>query len=330
MREGRVRTECIARWAARWLAVAVVAAGLVAALGACNKPAAAPQIKRFHLKGKIVSIDTANNSLTIAHEAIPGFMDAMTMPYSVKSAQSLAGLNPGDEITADVVVPEDSAVYIENIVVTQKSTGAAAATKGISHHPEPGEKVPDFAFLDQDGKRIHLSSFRGSPLLVTFIYTRCPYPQFCPLVSKGFAQVYAATRANAGSNGKVHLLSISFDPEYDTPAVLHKYAEMFRKTADGPIFDRWEFAAAPRNKLDEIADFFGLYIEGQSPVIVHSMSTTVISPEGTVYKWYDDSDWKPAELVADAEASVQPGAEATDSAAQARVFAPAAAAVRAN
>ena len=298
----------------------VVAASLLIMLAACNKPAAAPQVKRFHLKGRIVLIDAANNSLTIAHEAIPGFMDAMTMPYSVKSAQSLAGLNPGDEITADVVVPDDSPVYIENIVVTQKNTGAAAAPKGISHHPEPGEKVPDFAFLDQDGKRIHLSSFRGSPLLVTFIYTRCPYPQFCPLVSKGFAKIYAATHANAAPGSKVRLLSVSFDPEHDTPEVLRKFADTFKKTADGPIFDRWEFAAAPRNKLNEIADFFGLYIEGQSPVIVHSMSTTVISPEGTVYSWYDNSDWQPVQLVADATASTEPSN--ADSSARAQVVAP--------
>jgi len=318
MREARFRSF---RRPFGWAAAAIFAASLMMTLAACNKPAAAPQVKRFHLQGKIISIDAANNSLTIAHEAIPGFMDAMTMPYSVKSAQSLAGLMPGDQITADVVVPEDSGVYIENIVVTQKSTGAAAAPKGISHHPEPGEKVPDFAFLDQDGKRIHLSAFRGSPLLVTFIYTRCPYPQFCPLVSKGFAKIYAATRATAASRSKVRLLSVSFDPENDTPPVLRKFAHTFRETADGPIFDRWEFAAAPRDKLNDIADFFGLYIEGQSPVIVHSMSTTVISPAGAVYKWYDDTDWQPAQLIADAQASAAPFSNA-DSSTRAQVVAP--------
>jgi protein SCO1 len=316
MREERFRNS---RRLAGWMAAGFFAVSLMM-LAACNKPAAAPQVKRFHLQGKIISIDAANNSLTIAHDAIPGFMDAMTMPYSVKSAQSLAGLNPGDEITADVVVPEDSSVYVENIVVTQKSTGAAAAPKGISHHPKPGEKVPDFAFLDQDGKRIHLSSFRGSPLLVTFIYTRCPYPQFCPLVSKGFAKIYAATRASAAPGTKIRLLSVSFDPENDTPEVLRKFAETFKKTADGPIFDRWEFAAAPRDKLNEIADFFGLYIEGQSPVIVHSMSTTVISPEGTVYSWYDNSDWQPAQLIADATASTEPSSN-PDSSTRAQVVA---------
>jgi protein SCO1 len=282
----------------------VIAVALLSVWGmaACSKHPA-PQVKRFHMQGKIISIDAANNSLTIDHQAIPGFMDAMTMAYPVHSAQALAGLAPGDEITADVVVPEDSSLYLENIVVTKKGTGAAAPT-GALNPPQPGEKVPDFAFVDQDGKRIHISSFRGSPLVVTFIYTRCPYPDYCPLVSKGFAQIYALTRNTAGHQ-KVRLLSVSFDPDHDTPPVLREYAQRFKTTAGGALFDRWEFAAAPKDKLKDIANFFGLYYEESGPQIIHSMSTTVISPEGTVYKWYDSSDWKASDLVADATATLQ-------------------------
>jgi protein SCO1 len=299
-------------------------------LTACSKHAPlASEAKRFHLKGKIISVDAANNSLTVDHEAIPGFMAAMTMPYSVRSAQALADLGPGDEITADVVVPEDGSAYLENIVVTKKGSGTAPPPSGAFHYPEPGEKVPDFAFINQEGKRIHISSFRGSALIVTFIYTRCPYPDYCPLVSKGFAHIYAATRKDVSPKSNVRLLSVSFDPEHDTPPVLRKYAEIFKQTADGSIFDRWEFAAAPRSKLKDIASFFGLYYSGLGNQIVHSMSTTVISPVGTVYKWYDNNDWKPTDLVADAAASLRQKSEAKPSA-RAQVIAPAAAASRAN
>jgi protein SCO1/2 len=301
----------------------VILLALSVVLAACNKPAptaqSAPaegQAKRFHLVGKIVSIDAANNSLTIDHQAIPGFMDAMTMAYTVRSAQALTGLGPGDEITADVVVPDIGGAYVENIMVTKKGSGTAPSPTGAQHEPQPGERVPDFAFVNQDGKRIHLKSYRGDALLVTFIYTRCPYPEYCPLVSKNFAQVYAATRASTPS--RVRLLSVSFDPEHDTPAVLKRYAETFRKTAGGPVFDRWEFAAAPQNELKEVADFFGLYFSGKGDQIVHSMSTTVISPDGVVSKWYRDNAWNPSDLLADANATLreQPGANTAGARAQ--------------
>ncbi len=269
--------------------------------------------------GKIISINAANNSLTIDHQAIPGYMDAMTMAYTVHSAQDLTGLGPGDEITADVVVPDVGNAYVENIVVTKKGSGGSSSTApptGALHEPQPGERVPDFAFINQDGKRIRLSSFRGDALLVTFIYTRCPFPEYCPLVSKNFAQIYAASRSNVlGASGaraasKVRLLSVSFDPQHDTPAVLKQYAETFRKAAGGPIFDRWEFVAAPAAELKDVANFFGLYFSESGGQIVHSMSTTVISPNGTVSKWYRDNQWAPADLLADANAALRAQPEA--------------------
>ncbi len=189
--------------------------------------------------------------------------------------------------------------------------------------------MPDFAFVNQDGKRIHLSSFRGDALLVTFIYTRCPYPEYCPLASKNFAQVYAATRAGTPAGSKVRLLSVSFDPQRDTPAVLKRYAETFRQTAGGPVFDRWEFVAAPPNELKDVADFFGLYFSGTGDQIVHSMSTTVIAPDGTVSKWYRDNAWAPSDLVADANVALHAQPEAA-SAARAQVLAPTASTSPAN
>jgi protein SCO1/2 len=212
-------------------------------------------------------------------------------------------------------------LYIENIMVTKKGSSISNGTvdgsaTAATHEPQPGERVPDFAFVDQDGKRIHLSSFRGDALLVTFIYTRCPYPEYCPLVSKNFAHVYAASRASA-SGTKVRLLSVSFDPQHDTPEVLKKYAETMRQTAGGPVFDRWEFAAAPPSELKDVANFFGLYFSETGGQIVHSMSTTVIAPDGTVSKWYRDNAWAPADILADATATLR-----EPDAARAQVLAP--------
>jgi len=282
-----------------------------ALLAGCSaKSSSHADARRYHLAGKIVSVDTAQGILLVDHEAIPGFMDAMTMPYPVPDAAALAALAPGDEISAEVVVTSASG-HLENIVVTKKGPPGAAPAATAMHEPEPGERVPDFALINQDGKRIRLSAFRGHALLVTFIYTRCPFPNYCPLVSKNFAQIYAATRAQPALQSEIHLLSVSFDPAHDTPAVLRDYAATFRQITGESPFGRWEFAAAPPDELKKMADFFGLYYNAQNGVIIHSLSTAVISPQGVIYKWYGDGKWTPADLIADAAQASKPQAAAT-------------------
>lgn len=290
-------------------AVALAVGFFIFALAACKKQEDAG-VKRYHLVGKVVAVDARGSSVVVDHQAIPGFMDAMTMSYPVRDVRILAPLNVGDEITADVVVASDGA-YLDNIVVTKKGTGDKSAPPSSEHEPQPGEKVPDFAFVNQDGKRIHLNSFEGHVLLVTFVYTRCPFPDFCPLVSRNFAQVYSATRKNPALASKLRLLTVSFDPEHDTPKILHAYGESFRDEAGAIPFDRWEFAVAPQEDLKKIASYFGLFFTSEGGQIVHSLSTTVISPEGTVYKWYEDNQWTPSDLVADATAALQQGSGTT-------------------
>lgn len=292
------------------IASAILLVALAAGVSGCKKEQPAQeQARRYHLVGKIVEVQTAQNTLIIDGQEIPGFMAAMTMPYPVRDARLLANLGAGDEITADVVVAPDGA-YLENIVVTKKGAGGKTPPSTQFHQPQPGEPVPDFALINQDGKRIRLHSFRGDVLLVTFIYTRCPFPDYCPLVSHNFAEIYAATRKDPALHSKIRLLSVSFDPEHDTPAVLRRYGETFRATTGGAPFDRWEFAAVPAKDLATVANFFGLTYRSNDGQIVHSLSTTVISPSGAVFKWYDDNEWKPADLVADATQALGQGSPA--------------------
>jgi protein SCO1 len=281
-----------------------------AALVGCSKPAQQPaaqqsqaqqqakNVKRYKLVGKIVSIDASQKALNVDGQDIPGFMAAMVMPYPVLHASQLSGLEAGDEITADVVVNEDdSSAHLENIVVTKK---AGSKPTSELHIPQAGDQVPDFVVVDQNNDRVHLSSFRGHVLLVTFIYTRCPFANYCPLVSHDFAEIYAETKKDSRLARSVRLLTISFDPQHDTPPVLRKYGESFRDVTGAVPFDRWEFAAAPVKELPAMANFFGLTYSNNNGKIVHSMSTSVIAPDGRVYKWYDGSDWQPSQLVADA------------------------------
>jgi protein SCO1 len=255
--------------------------------------------KRYHLVGKIVQVQSDTNTLVIDGQDIPGFMAAMTMPYPVHAHADLAGLNAGDEITADVVVTTNGA-YLEKIVVTKKAPATSNTQLSPDlHQPQVGDKVPDFTLVNQDGKQIRLSSFKGHPLLITFIYTRCPFPDFCPLVSQNFAKIYADTKSSPALGSKLRLLTISFDTAFDTPKVLRDYAATFKKQTGGAPFARWEFAVIPPKELKTVTDYFDFFYSGDPGQFVHSMSTTVITPQGTIYKWYGDNDWQPADLITD-------------------------------
>ncbi|MGH9691472.1 MAG: SCO family protein [Candidatus Acidiferrales bacterium] len=282
------------------IAFFILLLGVVSGLAACkSKPV--EQGKRYHLTGKVLSVAAAQGSATIDSDAIPGFMGAMAMPYPIPDQKALASLGPGDRISADIVVASDGSYRLENIVITQKGSASSSPPSSANpHEPQPGEKVPDFALIDQDGRRIHLAAFKGDVVLLTFIYTRCPFPDYCPLVSKNFADIYAASQAVPSLRSKVRLLTVSFDPTHDTPEVLRKYAATFRPITGRRPFDRWEFATAPPKELEKITNFFGVVYDSSQKQIVHSLSTSVISPQGTIYKWYDANDWRPSDLLVDA------------------------------
>jgi protein SCO1/2 len=273
--------------------LALVSFSLVACRGS-NRP---PE-KRYALKGRVVSIEKQEQRVVVDHEAIPGFMSAMTMPYRVKDPKDLDRMTPGDTIQADVVVIEDS-VWLENIVIVKGNSQPTAPPSGQLHQPQPGEKVPDFALVNQDGKRIHLREYAGKVLVVTFIYTRCPLPDYCPRMNKNFGEIEKGLAEDKAQYSKTRLLSISFDPTNDTPPVLRKYAAEFQPVGMRTDFQHWSFAVAPAKELKDIASAFGLYYKADDGQIVHSMSTSVISPDGKIYKWYHGNAWEPADVLND-------------------------------
>src|SRR3974390_144701 len=254
----------------------------------------APTAKRYAFTGRIVSIDTQTQSAVIDGDAIPGFMDAMAMPYKCKPAAILSQLNPGDSISADVVVVQPEAkngeeaapdYWLENVKVTAHQAAPPALGANAVHIPAPGEDVPDFAFTNQDGKHISLKQFRGQVLLLTFIYTRCPFPDFCPRMSSRFAEIHQQIGSNPDLKG-VHLLTVSFDPEHDTPKVLRDYGFGVAHSHEPALFNRWEFVVPPARDLPKIADFFSLILKPDGGMITHNLSTAVIGPDGKIAKWY--------------------------------------------
>jgi len=275
---------------------------------ACHR--SKPSAKRYPFTGRIVSIDSQAESALIDGDNIPGFMDAMAMSYKIKPASMLRQLAPGDSISAEVVViepatkNEDAApdYWLENVKVTAHAKQPPANGATSFHMPAPGEDVPDFSFTNQDGKRISLHQYRGKVLLITFIYTRCPFPDFCPRVSGNFAEIDKQVGANSALAG-THLLSITFDPEHDTPKVLRDYGFSVAHTHDPALFRSWEFAAPRSADLPKIADFFALTVTPENGLITHNLSTAVIGPDGKIVKWYHGGDWQVSDLIKDAESA---------------------------
>jgi protein SCO1/2 len=249
--------------------------------------------KHYAIQGEVISADPAKKLLTVKHGDIPGLMPAMTMTYQVAEPKQIETLQPGDEISADLVVSESKG-RLEKIVLVSKGDGKTVpgTTQRI---PEKGDAVPDFALVNQDEKIIHLGDYRGKVLLVTFIYTRCPLPDFCPRMNENFRAVQKLLQDTPGATERAEFLSISFDPEHDTPAVLKHYASLYKKSAQGEKPFDWQFAAPSVKDLPELAQFFGLVYRPEQAQIVHSLSTTVIGPDGKVEKWYSDNEWTPAD-----------------------------------
>jgi protein SCO1/2 len=289
---------------------AVSALLAVAAISGCHsgpKPgapsAATPAYKVYKLRGKVVSTNPAVGELTVNHEAIPGFMEAMTMPYKLKDPSILGELHPGDTITADVLVSQnsDADMLLDHIVVIAQAK--PDYKPAVSYHvPARGDAVPDFKLRNQDGRAIHLAGYRGKQLLVTFIYTRCPSPKFCPLVTRNFAAIDKQLAAMPALYAKTHLLCISFDPEHDTPERLRAYAATYNGGNGTNVFSHWEFAVPAQEDLPEMAKFFNLGMSyGEGEMITHTLSTTLIDARGMVARFYPGNEWTPGQVIADME-----------------------------
>jgi protein SCO1/2 len=273
---------------------------------ACNRGKSQPAAKRYAFKGKVIAVDQNAGTANIDNEPISGFMDAMVMPYTIKPASTLNQLQPGDSITADVVVQPDNKYWLENVKVVAHSPAPAGTPTATIHIPEPGDPVPDFHLINQNGKRISLHDYRGETLLLTLIYTRCPFPDFCPRVSHEFAAIDHQVQADPARYGKTHLLSISFDPVHDTPKVLRAYGFSCAGSKDPALFQRWEFSAVPAGELPRFADYFALTYKDEGGLITHSLSTAVISPDGKIFKWYHGADWEASDLLQDIATASHP------------------------
>ena len=257
----------------------------------------------YQLRGIVVSSDATKGVVTIDTEAIPGLMGAMTMPYKLAQPGVATELHPGDHVSARLRVSTDASV-LDEIDVTAQAKPDYKPEK-FYNVPAPGQTVPDFKFINQSGKKIGVDQFRGKALLVTFIYTRCPLPEYCIRMSRNFAAIQQQLAADPTLYGKTHLLSVSFDPEHDTPKVLRSYGNTYLAGSGGQAFSHWDFAAPPAAELDAVDQFFDVGVSpGSSNTLTHSLSTAVIAPSGKIFRWYPSNDWAPSAVVDDIKQAV--------------------------
>jgi protein SCO1/2 len=249
----------------------------------------------YQLRGQVLAVDPARMDITIKHGDIQGFMPAMTMAFRVKDARLLEGRRPGDLVTATLVVNE-STPYLSALAATGHSPLAEPdPTVRTMTVLEPGAMIPDVALLDDSGTRRSLGDWRGRTLAVTFTYSRCPLPDFCPRMDQQFAAAQRAVLADATLRDRMALLSISFDPEFDTPQVLAAHAR--QAGADPRV---WRFLTGDRAAVERLAEGFGVSVfrEGTDPAsIAHNIRTAIVKPDGTLATILNGTDWTSAALL---------------------------------
>ena len=257
--------------------------------------------KRYPLKGKVIAVSKSDHTATIKHEDIPGYMPGMTMAFKIKNDADLEMVKAGDEVSANLVVTDvDSWIEVTAIV---EGASPLSPTTEVSGEPKPGDEIPDFGLTNQDGKRVRLSQYKGKAVALTFVYTRCPQPDQCTLMSTNFAAVDKALQSQPDVHAKTHLLTISFDPDYDTPKVMRSYGSSHTGKYSDETFQHWEFLTGSPDEVKGIAQFFGMrYFHDTSSgeeQVIHSLRTGIIGPDGKLFKLYRGNDWKPEQIVED-------------------------------
>ena len=272
--------------------------------------AASSAVKRYPFHGFVRKVENGGRDITVEHDAVPGFMAAMTMTFPAHGpAEVLAALAPGDEIHATLVV-EEVRYWLEGIRRTPGKAGAAASTPASAAAPpsEPpppgavtpipnratavGQKVPDFELIDQTGHPVRLSKLAGEPVAVTFLYTRCPIATACPMTTAKFSRLDAMLK----ERGWGKLLVVTVDPEHDTPKVLADYAS---KAGADP--KRWKFLTGDPKKVADVASSFGILYYPDKGQVIHQQGVAIIAPDGTLTSIYYGESWEAEHVLRDLE-----------------------------
>jgi len=258
----------------------------------------------FAARGVVREFSSNDQTVTISHEAVSNYMSAMTMPFKVRDTGELAGLHPGDLVTFRLHVTQTDS-WVDRI--TRIGTVPLSESKPLPPSPPAHGRNPlwYYKFTNELGQAVSLSDFHGQALAITFVYTRCPLPNYCPRLSKNFQEASQKLEALHDAPTNWHFLSISFDPEFDTPAVLQAYGDSYQYDSK-----HWSFLTGPPEKIAELAEQSGVHYESDNGLINHNFRTLIVDGNGhlqTVFPVSGDfSDSIVAEIIKAAAVTNQP------------------------
>ncbi len=253
--------------------------GVKPAVGAPLPAEAESEGKTFMVRGVVREVGADGKTVVLSHESIPGYMEAMTMPFKVKQAKELAGVRVGDTVSFHLRVT-DTESWVEDIVkvgfLAQKvSGGPASREKPITRTVKPRHPLLDYRFTNELGEAVSLADFHGQALALTFFYTRCPIPEFCPRLSRNFEAASRKLAAMPDSPTNWHFLSVTFDPAFDTPPVLKAYGERYDYDPN-----HWSFLTGPADKVAELAAGCDAKFDADSGFFNHNFRTLIIDATG--------------------------------------------------
>jgi protein SCO1/2 len=272
---------------------------LLVALGLLAAPLATVAAERVFDVTGLVRSRLKGDRIVVTHDDIPGLMPAMTMAFTVANPAEAAPLEVGDRVRFQLRVTETTS-RAENFVRLQGGANAAPTAAGVAGAVDPGsrrlrvgDRVPDFSLIDQDDRPMTAGALRGYVTALTFVFTRCPVPEYCPAVAMKFGAVQTLIAADAVLAPRARLLSVSIDPEFDRPDVLTAYAG-----GVGADPARWRFATGSRQDVDALARAFSVLVDRNGGVPEHTLCTALIDGDGTIVEIWRGSAWRPAEVIA--------------------------------
>ncbi|MBV9010288.1 MAG: SCO family protein [Verrucomicrobia bacterium] len=281
---------------------AILLVAALSVLSGCNRGKQEPAPRTYHVRGIVRGISPDRTTIDIEHEAIPGFMPSMTMPFSAADPNEVAHFNADDAVSFELLVTEKEATVknIRRIAAAEvhlptpsPPVPSTSTITSLSPRLKEGDEMPVFTLTNERGEKITLDSFRGRPFVLTFIYTRCPLPNFCPRISRDFAALQDAIEHGAGPLAETRLLSITLDPKFDTPQVLSAYGKS--ENADPKI---WSFATGDSAEIDALTQAFAVYRQNEGGTLSHGLATALVTSGGKVAKLWRGNGWTPAEVTA--------------------------------
>lgn len=275
-----------------------VVLGLGVALCGCGKAQPESPAQRYNVRGIIRGFAPDRSTVDIEHETIPDFMPSMTMPFRASDPKEIAQLRTGDAVAFQLeVTAKDFSIRsvkkINAAEVQLPKPVESRTTSNTSERLKEGDMLPPFSLTTEAGEPLTADMLRGHPTLITFIFTRCPMPNFCPRMSHNFADLQKAIANGSGQVAQTHLLSITIDPQFDTPAVLKAYAQ--QEGADANV---WTFATGAAAQIDELTKSFAVYRQTEGGTITHGLATALISADGKIVKLWRGNGWTPEEVLA--------------------------------